>query len=84
MEIKQLKELRVKAHALEPIVQIGKDGVTDGIAQEVLVQLKKRKLIKVKLLSAAGDREKLTQELVEKTGAELVRQVGRVVILYKR
>lgn len=84
MDIKQLKELRAKSHTLEPILQIGKDGLTDGVVKEVQVQLKKRKLVKVKLLPAAGERERLTRELVEKTQAELVRQVGRIVVLYKK
>lgn len=84
MDIKQIKELRAKAHNLEPIMQIGKDGVTDSVVKEILVQLKKRKLIKVRLLQSAGDRKKLVDEIVSKTRAVLVRSVGRVVVLYKR
>lgn len=84
MDIKQIKELRAKAHSLEPILQIGKDGVTAAAVKEILVQLKKRKLIKVRLLPSAGDRKKLVDEIVAKTRAVLVRAVGRVVVLFKR
>ncbi|MCK4589015.1 MAG: YhbY family RNA-binding protein [Nanoarchaeota archaeon] len=84
MEIKQLKELRAKAHSLEPVLQIGKSGITASIITEILLQLKKRKLIKIKLLKAAGDRKKLVDEIVSKTKAVLVRSVGRVVVLFKK
>ena len=84
MDIKQLKELRVKSHSLESILNIGKSGITDSVVKEILKLLKKRKLIKIKLLKAAGEREELVEELISKTQATLVRSVGRVVVLYKK
>jgi len=84
MNIQDIKKLRVKAHSLDPVLQIGKGGVTDSMVKEILKQLKKRKLIKIRLLKAAGDRKKLVDEIVSKTKATLVRSVGRVVVLFKR
>ena len=84
MDIKQLKELRVKSHSLESILNIGKSGITDSVVKEILKLLKKRKLIKIKLLKSAGEREELVEELISKTQATLVRSVGRVVVLYKK
>ena len=84
MDIKQIKKLRAQTHSMEPVLQIGKGGVTSSVVKEIRLQLKKRKLIKIKLLSSAGDRKKLVDEIVSGTGATLVRSVGRVVVLYKR
>ena len=84
MDIKEIKQLRAKAHGLEPVLQIGKGGITDSVVKEILLQLKKKKLIKIKLLQSAGDRKKLVDEIVSKTKAVLIRSVGRVVVLYKR
>ena len=84
MNIRDIKRLRAKAHSMEPVLQIGKGGVTGSVVKEINFQLKKRKLIKIKLLQSAGDRKKLADEIVSKTKAVLVRSVGRVVVLYKR
>ncbi|MBW2963447.1 ribosome assembly RNA-binding protein YhbY [Candidatus Woesearchaeota archaeon] len=84
MNIQDIKALRAKAHSLEPILQIGKGGITASVLKEINFQLKKKKLIKIKLLKAAGDRKKLVEEIVSGTKAVLVRSVGRVVVLYKR
>ena len=84
MDIKEIKQLRAKAHGLEPVLQIGKGGITDSVVKEILLQLKKKKLIKIKLLQSAGDRKKLVEEIISKTKAVLVRSVGRVVVLYKK
>ena len=84
MNIRDIKQLRAKAHSLEPVLQIGKGGVTASVVKEILLQLKKRKLIKIKLLKAAGDRKKLVDEIVSKTNGVLIRSVGRVVVLFKK
>jgi len=84
MDIKKIKELRGKSHGLEATVQIGKEGITGPVIEEIKKQLKKRKLIKVKFLKSAGERSELAEKIVSVTGAVLVRSVGRVAVLYKR
>jgi RNA-binding protein len=83
MDIKKIKELRAQSHSLEPILQIGKEKITENIVKEILRQLKKKKLIKIKLLKSAGDRKELTKKITALTGAALIRSVGRVIVLYK-
>lgn len=81
------KELLEKAKQLEPVLRIGKSGLTEGVVAELKKQLKKKKLIKVKFLKSAlveKNRKELAKEVADKTGAELIHQVGFVVVLYKR
>ena len=50
------------------------------------MQLKKKKLVKIKLLKALmdeGDRKQIAKDLAQKTGAILAQQVGGMVVLYK-
>ena len=84
METKQIKELRAKAHSIDPILHIGKEGITDSVIKEIIFQIKKKKLIKIKLLQSAGDKKKIVDILVTKTKSVLIRSIGRVVVLYKR
>jgi RNA-binding protein len=46
---KQLKHLKALAHHLEPVVNIGKNGVTDNVVNEVEQTLNARELIKVRV-----------------------------------
>ena len=83
----KLDELRKKGYALDPIIRVGKSGLTGAIVDEIKNHLRKRKLIKVKLLKGAiegFDKKKLFEDLVSRTGAVLVHKVGFTVVLYKR
>ena len=84
MDIKQIKELRAKAKVLEPIVRIGKNGLTDASVLEVKKQLARKKLIKIKLLKSVEDRKLLAKQIAEKTDSEMIEAVGFIVVLYKR
>ena len=82
-----MKELRIKAKALNPIINIGKNGMTSEMVGHIKQLLKKRKLIKVKLLRSfleSMNKKEAAKKLCELTGAELIEQVGFVVVLYKR
>jgi RNA-binding protein len=82
---KQRRKLRAMGHALDPVVLIGKDGVTEGVKEAVDVALATHELIKVKLGPAAGDdRHDAGEELAAGTGSELVQVLGKVILLYRR
>ncbi len=76
-----------KAASLKPVIQIGKEGITDGVIEELKRQLKEKKLVKIKFLRSAleeKDREQLAEELQDKTGAELIEIRGNTAVFYKR
>ena len=82
-----MKELKSKAMMLEPIIIVGKSGLTDSVVKEIKIQLRKRKLIKIKFLKGIvkeKGKKELAAELVSKTNAKLVQHVGFVVVLYKK
>ena len=47
---KQRAFLKKKAHELNPLVRIGKDGITDSLIQSILEAIDSRELLKVKIL----------------------------------
>lgn len=76
--------LKARAHALEPVVQVGQAGLSDSLVAEVDRALLAHELIKVKLGGADREiRASLTQELCARTGAAEVQQVGRTVVLWR-
>ena len=80
------KELKSKAMELDPIIIVGKSGLTDSAVKEIKIQLKKRKLIKIKFLRSIvkeKGKKELAQELASRTDSKIITQVGFVVVLYK-
>lgn len=82
----QKKYLRGLAHDLKPIVQIGKEGITDNVVRAIDEGLLRHELIKIKFIdSKEKDRkEAMTEEFAGRTGSEPVGMIGHTVILYRR
>jgi len=75
-----------KAKSLEPMIRIGKGGLTDGVIAEVKKQLQQKKLIKVKFLRSAledHDKKDLFAKLALATSGNIVMATGFVVVLQK-
>lgn len=78
------QQLKARAHALEPVVQIGQDGVTDQVAMELDRALTAHELIKVKVSAPDRDaREALCDDIVTRTDAAEVQRVGKVLVLWR-
>ncbi|ADO83489.1 ribosome assembly RNA-binding protein YhbY [Ilyobacter polytropus] len=81
---KQRDFLRKEAHDLDPIVRIGKDGMSHNLVESFLQAIESRELIKVKILqNSEVDKKEVAFELAEKTGSELVGIIGKTLIFYK-
>ena len=78
----QRKWLRGRAHGLEPVVHVGRQGVTDQVLAAVHAELLSHELIKVKL-HAPDDKRAMAEEIARRCGAELAGLVGHVAIVYK-
>ena len=76
------KELMRRANDISPTVHVGKDGLDEGLYAEITAQLKKNRLIKVKVLSnsdnGTGD---AAEAIAEATGAVVVDVRGGVIVL---
>ena len=82
---KQRRFLRAEAHHLEPVVMVGKEGVTESVVAAVSQALTDHELIKVRVLEGAPlERAEVAEALTPAAEAQLVGQIGRVLILYRR
>ena len=77
---KQRAFLKSKAHAMEPLLQLGKAGATDGFLHELEVALSREELVKIRIGKFV---EADLAELAKTAKAELVGEVGRTAILYR-
>ncbi len=79
------KGLKGRAHRLEPVVIVGAKGLTDEVVKEIEVALKAHELIKVRAAALERDeRQRVLDEILSRTKAELVQQIGKVFVLYRK
>jgi len=76
--------LKARAHALEPVVNVGHAGVTDAVVVELDRALTAHELIKVR--AASQDREgraDILKAILARTDAACVQTVGKVMVLWR-
>lgn len=82
---KQKKFLKGLSHHLSPVIQIGKEGITEGLIAATEIELLHHELIKVKI-GNNNDLEKneTGQVLSEATRSNLVQLIGKTLLLYRK
>ena len=81
---KERAKLRALAQKLEPVVQVGKGGITNTVIEGTRLVLEKRELVKIRLLNNSGiDTKEAMQVLCAWLGADPVQQIGNVLVIYK-
>ena len=81
---KQRQFLRGLAHALEPVVRVGKGGVSDAVVTETKKSLAAHELIKVRIdADDSATRKDLAEKLAAATDSGLAATLGKVAILYR-
>lgn len=85
MTSKERAQWRAKANSLEPIIQIGKEGITDNLIAQIDDTLDVRELIKVRvhLETAPGTPRSFADELAEKLGADVIQVIGGIIVFYR-
>ncbi|HEY6178653.1 MAG TPA: ribosome assembly RNA-binding protein YhbY [Kofleriaceae bacterium] len=81
---KQRRHLRALGHELKPIVQVGRDGIDDGVVAAIEQALVDHELVKVKLGEAAElDRHDAAAAIARRTGSEVAQVLGNTLLLYR-
>jgi RNA-binding protein len=79
----QIRKLKALAQRLEPVVYVGKAGVTDELLAGVEQALSDHELIKVKFVAFKKEKKSLADGMAARTHSELVWIVGHVAVLYR-
>ena len=77
------KYLRGLAHSLRPVVQIGKDGLTDAVVGSLEDALSTQELIKVQFVGSRESKDEIIAAVEERTGSTCVGRIGHMAILYR-
>lgn len=81
---KQKSFLRSEAHHLQPLFQIGKNGLTESVIVQIEEALEAKELIKVNILQNCGeDKKEIAEKLAQREDLNVVQTIGNIIVLYK-
>jgi RNA-binding protein len=82
---KQRRHLRALGHHLDPVVQIGKQGLVEGIVAAVDAALSQHELVKVRIgTECPDDRKDVAEQLAPAVKGQLAQVLGRTMLIYRR
>ena len=81
---KQKSFLRSQAHALNPVVMTGSNGLTEAVLTEIEQAVAHHELIKIKLGGVdKAMRQSMTDTICGTTGAVAVQNIGQMLVIYR-
>ena len=81
---KQKGYLRSMGNEMDPILQVGKGGITESVVTQTNEVLEVRELIKCRVLQNCSEEPKVVAaELAEQVGADLAQVIGRNFLLFR-
>ncbi|AYE34828.1 ribosome assembly RNA-binding protein YhbY [Clostridium septicum] len=82
---KQRAYLRGLANGMDPIFQLGKNGIEETFLKQIEEALEARELIKIKVLENSGlETREASNYICEKIGCEGIQAIGSKMVLYKK
>jgi RNA-binding protein len=80
----QRRELRARAHGLNPVVSIAENGLTAGVLKEIDVCLKAHELIKIRVYGDSRDnRIAYLEQICSELGAAPVQHIGKLLVVFR-
>ncbi len=86
LSVKATRAISNRSSSTKQLVQIGKQGVTDGVIDAIVSHLERKQMVKVRVLKTGLKERKtrdISREIMEKTGSDLVEVRGHTFILHR-
>ncbi len=86
MELKSYQRafLRSKAQTLDPVVYVGKDGMSAGVASALDAALTSHELVKVRFTGSKDEVREISSELESATDSTLVAITGFTAVFFRQ
>ena len=82
---KQKQYLKGLAHSLKPVVQLGNNGLTEGVVAEIDNALSHHELIKIKVPTDDREEKQLIMEaIIRETNATKLQVIGHTMVMFRQ
>jgi RNA-binding protein len=79
-----LREMRARAHALNPVVSIAEKGLSAAILKEIDANLNAHELIKIRVYGDSREvRIAHLEKICSELGAAAVQHIGKLLVVYR-
>ncbi|MDR5772128.1 YhbY family RNA-binding protein [Caballeronia sp. LP006] len=80
----QRADLRSQAHALNPVVLVGAEGLTEAVLKEIGVHLEAHQLIKIRVFGDEREaRVGIYDEICDRLDAAPVQHIGKLLVIWR-
>jgi len=80
----QVRELRARAHGLNPVVSISENGLTEAVLKEIDVNLNAHELIKIRVYGDSREnRATFLEQICTALGAAAVQHIGKLLVVWR-
>ena len=85
MTSKERANLRAEANGLDPIFQIGKEGVTEAVIAQIEDTFNTRELFKIKVHfeTAPETPREMAVKIAEATGCDVIQVIGGTIVVFR-
>ena len=78
------REMRARAHNLDPVVSIAENGLTEAVLKEIEVSLNAHELIKIRVYGDSREnRLAYLEQICTTLGAAPVQHIGKLLVVYR-
>lgn len=82
---KQRAQLRSLANVIDPVMQIGKDGITENSLIQINGLFEARELFKINILKNCDlSPKEVANQIQKETNCEIVQCIGSKIVLYRK
>ncbi len=82
---KQKQYLKGLAHSIKPVVQLGNNGLTEGVVAEIDNALSHHELIKIKVPTDDREEKQLMMEaIIRETNAIKLQVIGHTMVMFRQ
>jgi RNA-binding protein len=78
------RDLRARAHSLDPVVSISENGLTEGVLREIETNLKAHELIKIRVYGDSREnRIAYLEQICTALDAAAVQHIGKLLVVFR-
>lgn len=82
---KERAKLKSLSHDFKPVINIGKNSITDEVIKAIDEALSSRELIKIKILNNnLDDQDEILENILISLNADFVNHLGSIITIYRK
>ncbi|WP_099320710.1 ribosome assembly RNA-binding protein YhbY [Anaerococcus sp. Marseille-P3625] len=82
---KERAKLKSLSHDYKPVINIGKNSITDEVIRAIDEALSSRELIKIKILNNnLDDQDEILENILNSLNADFVNHLGSIITIYRK